>query len=95
MFAITGLAFHSANAENWFPIDTSTQCMDCVAVEPNPFAHYGNSSLNGIPIQLGAYQVHYLKPGEQPTYFDYNCWGCSMDDYNTIFHESGLWYWLK
>lgn len=95
LFAVAGFAFHSANAEDWFPIYRDTQCMDCVAVEPNPFAHYGNKTLAANPLQLEAYQVHYLKAGETPTYFDYNCWGCDENDYNTIFHETGLWYYPK
>lgn len=50
-----------------------------VKVEPN----------NGPPY----YQVHYLKVGEKPSYYNYNCWGCSGDDYQKIFKETGLWYW--
>jgi hypothetical protein len=92
---VTSLMVQSTYAYQWVRIDNSNMCSGCVAVEPNPFAHYGNSSLNGIPIEFGAYQVHYLKHNEKPTYFDYNCWGCYESDYAKIFNETGIWYYPK
>ena len=92
---IVGIFSQYASAYEWYWIDRSDQCVDCIPVEPNPFAHYSNTTVNGILVPYGPYQVHYLKPGEQPTYFDYNCWGCSVSDYDKIFQETGLWYWPK
>jgi len=60
--------------------DKPNLCSDCVLVDPNE--NY-----------LGHYQVHILKLGEKPTFYNYNCWGCSISDYQHILDETGLWYY--
>lgn len=69
-----------AYAYQWYMIDESNMCDNCIPVEPNPFVQ-------------GNYPVHILKAGEQPSFYNYDCWGCSYSDYSKIFDQTGLWYW--
>jgi len=40
------------------------------------------------------YQVHILKPGEQPSRLPFHCWGCNAEDIKLIEKETGLVNWL-
>lgn len=77
---VVAVSMISAEAYQWYMIDESTMCDNCIPVEPNPYAH-------------GFYEVHYLKHGEQPIWYNYECWGCQYSDYSNIFNQTGLWYW--
>lgn len=54
---------------------------------------FANSQIVNVEPNDGPlyYQVHYLKAGEKPSYFNYQCWGCSGNDFLKIFEETGLW----
>jgi len=80
LILLGGISIFNASASTgWYLIDTHL-CSGCIPVEPND--QY-----------LGFYQVHYLKPNEQFTQYNYNCWGCTVQDYSKIFNQTGLWYW--